>query len=119
MLRRSLWRCASVLSICLAASAGEYRFSGPYTHDNLTIFLIHGGPVQDSKTIRFPLTKAHVVSAAAPAPAPITAPKPPGDRSERRSETCSRLHAPDSPVVRQVAIGGMVAPDLRRSSLRT
>src|SRR5262245_14258245 len=119
MLRRSLWRCASVLSICLAASAGEYRFSAPYTHDNLTIFLIHGGPVQHSKTIRFPVTKAHVVPAAAPAPAPITAPKPTGDRSERRSETCSRPPAPDSPVVRQVAIVGMVAPDLRRGSLRT
>ena len=42
MLRRSLLCCAGVLSISLAASAEDYRFSGPYTHDNLSIYLIHG-----------------------------------------------------------------------------
>ncbi|HEX2887457.1 hypothetical protein, partial [Vineibacter terrae] len=25
-------------------SAADYRFSGPYTHENLTIFLVHGKP---------------------------------------------------------------------------
>jgi hypothetical protein len=42
MLRRSLLCCAGVLSISLAASAEDVRFSGPYTHENLSIFLIHG-----------------------------------------------------------------------------
>ena len=28
----------------LAANASDYRISGPYTHDNLSIFLLHGQP---------------------------------------------------------------------------
>ena len=39
-----------VLSISLAASAEDYRFSGPYTHDNLSIFLIHGPQRQPTST---------------------------------------------------------------------
>ena len=45
MLRRLLC-CAGVLSISLAAPADEYHFSGPYSHENLTIFLIHGAQRQ-------------------------------------------------------------------------
>ena len=31
--------------------AGEYRLSGPYTHRNLTIFLVHGKNLIKSKSI--------------------------------------------------------------------
>ncbi len=48
---RSLLCCAvPVLCISLAASAEDYRFSGPYTHDNLSIFLIHGAQRQRPST---------------------------------------------------------------------
>lgn len=50
MLRRSLLCCAGVLSLSLAASAEDYRFSGPYTHDNLSIFLIHGAEQPRAKS---------------------------------------------------------------------
>src|SRR5688500_8437009 len=30
--------------------AGDYRLSGPYTHKNLTIFLVHGKNVFEGKT---------------------------------------------------------------------
>ena len=51
MSRRSLLCCAvPMLSISLAASAEEYRFSGPYTHDNLSIFLIHGAQRQRARS---------------------------------------------------------------------
>ena len=51
MSRRCLLCCAvPMLSISLAASAEEYRFSGPYTHDNLSIFLIHGAQRQHTRT---------------------------------------------------------------------
>jgi hypothetical protein len=42
MLRSSVLCCACLLGSGLAGSADDYRLSGPYTHDNLTIFLIHG-----------------------------------------------------------------------------
>jgi hypothetical protein len=51
MSRRSLLCCAvPMLGISLAASAEDYRFSGPYTHDNLSIFVIHGGQRQRTTT---------------------------------------------------------------------
>jgi hypothetical protein len=51
MSRRSVLCCAvPMLSISLAASAEEYRFSGLYTHDNLSIFLIHGAQRQRTNT---------------------------------------------------------------------
>jgi hypothetical protein len=47
MSRRSLLSCAvPMLSISLAAAPENYRFSGPYTHENLSIFLIHGAQKQ-------------------------------------------------------------------------
>ena len=50
MSRTSLFCCAvPMLSISLAASPEDYRFSGPYTHDNLSIFLIHGAPRQRTR----------------------------------------------------------------------
>jgi hypothetical protein len=42
MLRRSAFYCACLLGQSLAAPAGDHRLSGPYNHDNLSIFLIHG-----------------------------------------------------------------------------
>src|SRR5687768_8472733 len=30
--------------------AGDYRLSGPYTHNNLTIFLVHGKNMFEGKT---------------------------------------------------------------------
>ena len=51
MSRRSLLCCAvPILSISLAASPEEYRFSGAYTHDNLSIFLIHGAQRQSARS---------------------------------------------------------------------
>lgn len=45
MSRRYFVGCVSWLGLAMlgapAAFAGEYRISGPYTHDNLSIFLIH------------------------------------------------------------------------------
>jgi hypothetical protein len=50
MSRRSLLCCVvPMLSISLAAPPEDYRFSGPYTHDNLSIFLIHGPQKQRSR----------------------------------------------------------------------
>jgi hypothetical protein len=49
MLRSSLLCCAGLLSASLAAPADDYRFSGPYTHDNLSVFLIHGAKGQPGK----------------------------------------------------------------------
>lgn len=46
MLRRLVLCCACLLGSGLAASTDDYRFSGPYTHDNLSIFLIHGAKRQ-------------------------------------------------------------------------
>ncbi|HKX00494.1 MAG TPA: DUF6569 family protein [Bryobacteraceae bacterium] len=42
MSRRLVLCCACLLGAALAASADDYRFSGPYTNENLSIFLIHG-----------------------------------------------------------------------------
>ena len=41
---RTLYLLASLVSSALLAApaSGEYQVSGPYTHDNLSIFLIHG-----------------------------------------------------------------------------
>jgi hypothetical protein len=56
MSSRSL--CCSISLLGLAAMvapmafAEDYRISGPYTHENLSIFLIHGGP----KTVRPPVS---------------------------------------------------------------
>jgi ARG/rhodanese/phosphatase superfamily protein len=41
MLRSCVLCCAGLISAGLAGSAEDYRLSGPFTHDNLTIFLIH------------------------------------------------------------------------------
>ena len=42
MINRSLCACVSLLAIAApAAIVDEYRFTGPYTHENLTIYLIH------------------------------------------------------------------------------
>src|SRR5690349_8214729 len=50
MLRRSAFYCACLLGPSLAAPAGDYRLSGPYTQDNLSIFLIHGAKRPSVKT---------------------------------------------------------------------
>ena len=50
MLRRSAFYCACLLGLSLAAPAGDHRLSGPYTHDNLSIFLIHGANQPSAKT---------------------------------------------------------------------
>jgi hypothetical protein len=42
MLRSSVLCCACLLGAGLAVSADDYRLSGPYTQDNLSLFLIHG-----------------------------------------------------------------------------
>jgi hypothetical protein len=39
-----------MLSISLAASAADYRLSGPFTQDNLSIFLIHGAQPQGARS---------------------------------------------------------------------
>jgi len=44
---------SSALDEKMSVSAGDYKLSGPYTHDNLTIFLIHG---TDKLTGKTPLT---------------------------------------------------------------
>jgi hypothetical protein len=46
MLRSCVLCCAGLISTGLAGSAEDYRLSGPFTHDNLTIFLIHSSPAQ-------------------------------------------------------------------------
>src|SRR5216684_856912 len=50
MLRRSAFYCACLLGLSLAAPAGDHRLSGPYNHDNLSIFLIHGPNQPPAKT---------------------------------------------------------------------
>lgn len=50
MLRRSAFYCAGLLALSLAAPAEDYRLSGPYTHDNLSIFLIQGTEQPSAKT---------------------------------------------------------------------
>jgi hypothetical protein len=50
MLRRSVFYCAGLLALSLAAPAEDYRLSGPYTHDNLSIFLIQGTKQPSAKT---------------------------------------------------------------------
>ena len=51
MLQRSAFYCACLLGLSLAAPAGDYRLSGPYNHDNLSIFLIHGANQPPAKTL--------------------------------------------------------------------
>ena len=46
MLRSCVLCCAGLFIAGLAGSAEDYRLSGPYTHDNLTIFLIHSSQPQ-------------------------------------------------------------------------
>jgi len=46
MLNRSLLRCSSLAGFALLAAslapADDFRVSGPYTHENLSIYLLHG-----------------------------------------------------------------------------
>jgi hypothetical protein len=51
MWNRSLLRYASLLGFAMlaAAPADDFRFSGPYTHENLSIFLIHRARNASSK----------------------------------------------------------------------
>src|SRR5437773_5252399 len=50
MFRRSAFSCACLLGLSPAAAAADHRLSGPYTHDNLSIFLIHGANQPSAKT---------------------------------------------------------------------
>src|SRR5579864_1410551 len=50
MSRRLVLCCVSLLGASLAKSADDYRFSGPYTHENLSIFLIHGAKLAPQRS---------------------------------------------------------------------
>ena len=64
MLRSCVLCCAGLISAGLAGSAEDYRLSGPFTHDNLTIFLIHSSepqPHRDYLTLEQALDQKKVV----------------------------------------------------------
>lgn len=64
MLRSCVLCCAGLATAGLAGSAEDYRLSGPYTHDNLTIFLIHSSqpqPHRDFLTLEQALDQKKVV----------------------------------------------------------
>jgi len=64
MLRSCVLCCAGLLSAGLAGSAEDFRLSGPYTHDNLSIFLIHSSqtqPHRDFLTLEQALDQKKVV----------------------------------------------------------
>jgi len=64
MLRSCVLCCAGLISAGLAGSAEDYRLSGPFTHDNLTIFLIHSSqpePHRDYLTLEQALDQKKAV----------------------------------------------------------
>jgi hypothetical protein len=64
MLRSCVLCCAGIVTAGLAGSAEDYRLSGPYTHDNLTIFLIHSSqpqPHRDFLTLEQALNQKRAV----------------------------------------------------------
>ena len=64
MLRSCVLCCAGLFTAGMAGSAEDYRLSGPYTHDNLTIFLIHSSktqPHRDFLTLEQALDQKKVV----------------------------------------------------------